>query len=258
MRIQRRGKMTDLFDLTGKVAIVTGAARGIGQGIAIELARAGADVVVSDIIPGDDTINQIKKLKRKSIYVKTDISKKKETENLINETIKNFKKIDILVNNAGVYITGNTSDLPEETWDKTMNINLKGCFLCSQAALKYMKKGASIINISSVAGIEGSAGGAAYCASKGGIRLFTKALAAEVGSLGIRVNSIHPGLIDTPMTTSFTKDKKVLEGMMSKFLIKRVGQPVDIAGPAVFLASSASSYMTGSEIVVDGGWICAL
>jgi len=250
--------MTDLFDLTGKVAIVTGAARGIGQGIAIELARAGADVVVSDIIPGDDTINQIKKLKRKSIYVKTDISKKKETENLINETIKNFKKIDILVNNAGVYITGNTSDLPEETWDKTMNINLKGCFLCSQAALKYMKKGASIINISSVAGIEGSAGGAAYCASKGGIRLFTKALAAEVGSLGIRVNSIHPGLIDTPMTTSFTKDKKVLEGMMSKFLIKRVGQPVDIAGPAVFLASSASSYMTGSEIVVDGGWICAL
>jgi len=250
--------MTDLFDLTGKVAIVTGAARGIGQGIAIEMARKGADVVVSDIIPGNDTVNQIKKLKRKAIYVKTDISKKKEVENLINETIKNFKKIDILVNNAGVYIPGNTLDLPEETWDKTMNINLKGCFLCSQAALKHMKKGASIINISSIAGIEGSAGGAAYCASKGGIRLFTKALAAEVGSLGIRVNSIHPGLIDTAMTTGFAKDKKALAGMMSKFLIKRVGKPIDIAGPAVFLASNASSYMTGSEIVADGGWICAL
>ena len=250
--------MTDLFDLTGKVAIVTGAARGIGQGIAVELARAGADVVVSDIIPEEGTINQIKKLKRKAIYVKTDISKKKEVQNLINETIKNFKKIDILVNNAGVYIPGNVSDLPEETWDKTMNINAKGPFLCSQAALKYMKKGASIINISSVAGIEGSAGGAAYCASKGAIRLFTKALAAEVGALGIRVNSIHPGLIDTPMTTAFTKDKKALEPMMSKFLIKRVGKPVDIAGPAVFLASDASSYMTGSEIVADGGWICAL
>lgn len=250
--------MSDLFDLTGKVAIVTGAARGIGQGIAIELARAGADVVVSDIIPEEGTISQIKKLKRKAIYIKTDISKKKEVESLINETIKNFKKIDILVNNAGIYLAGNTSNFPEESWDKTMNINLKGPFLCSQAALKHMKKGASIINISSVAGIEGSAGGAAYCASKGGIRLFTKALAAEVGPLGIRVNSIHPGLIDTAMTAGFTKDKKVLEGMMSKFLIKRVGKPIDIAGPVVFLASDASSYMTGAEIVADGGWICAL
>jgi len=248
--------MSDLFNLTGKVAIVTGAARGIGQGIAIELARAGADIVVSDIIPEEGTINQIKKLKRKAIYVKTDISKKRDVENLMNETIKHFKKIDILVNNAGVYIPGNIIDLPEESWDKTMNINLKGPFLCSQAALKYMKKGASIINISSVAGIEGSAGGAAYCASKGGIRLFTKALAAEVGSLGIRVNSVHPGLIDTPMTSGL--DKKMKEGMLVKFLIKRTGKPVDIAGPVVFLASDASSYMTGSEIVVDGGWICAL
>ncbi|MFH0712062.1 MAG: glucose 1-dehydrogenase [archaeon] len=247
-----------MFSLKNKVAIVTGAARGIGQSIAVELARNGADIVVSDIIPGNETINEIKKLKQKAIYVKTDISKKTEVEKLINKTIKTFKKIDILVNNAGIYIPGNTSDLPEENWDKTMNINLKGPFLCSQAALKYMKKGASIINISSVAGIKGSAGGAAYCASKGGIRLFTKALAAEVGPSGIRVNSIHPGLIDTPMTTAFTKDKKALEGMISKFLIKRVGKPVDIAGPAVFLASDASSYMTGSEIVVDGGWICSL
>ncbi len=247
-----------MFNLKNKVAIVTGAARGIGQSIAVELARAGCDVVVSDIIPGNETINQIKKLKQKAIYVKTDISKKKEVENLINETIKNFKKIDILVNNAGIYLAGDTSNFSEENWDKTMSINLKGPFLCSQAALKYMKKGASIINISSVAGIEGSAGGAAYCASKGGIRLFTKALAAEVGPLGIRVNSIHPGLIDTPMTTAFTKDKKILEGMMSKFLIKRVGKPIDIAGPVVFLASDASSYITGEELIVDGGWTTAL
>jgi len=247
-----------MFNLKNKVAIVTGSARGIGQSIAIELARAGADVVVSDIIPSQSTVNQIKNLKRKSFYVKADISNKAEVENLIKQTIKQFKKIDILVNNAGVYILENISDLPEETWDKTMDINLKGPFLCSQAALKHMKKGASIINISSIAGIEGSAGGTAYCASKGGIRLFTKALAAEVGEKGIRVNSIHPGLIDTPMTTAFTKDKKVLAGMMSKFLIKRVGKPVDIAGPAVFLASDASSYITGAEIVADGGWIAAL
>ncbi len=250
--------MGDLFDLTGRVAVVTGAARGIGASIAVELARKGANVVVSDIIPGNDTVNQIKKLKRKAIYIKTDISKKKEVEMMINETIKNFKRVDILVNNAGIYIPGSTLELSEETWNKTMDINLKGCFLCSQAALKYMKKGASIINISSVAGIEGSAGGAAYCASKGGIRLFTKALAAEVGPLGIRVNSVHPGLIDTPMTKGISSDKKTIEGMMSKFLIKRVGKPVDIAGPVVFLASDAASYMTGSEVVVDGGWICAL
>ena len=250
--------MTDLFDLTGKVAIVTGAARGIGQSIAIELARKGADVVVSDIIPGDDTVNQIKKLKRKSIYIKTDISKKKEVESLITQTIRQFKKLDILVNNAGIFITGTTLDLSEEAWSKTIDVNLKGSFLCSQAALRHMKKGASIINISSVAGIEGSAGGAAYCASKGGIRLLTKALAAEFGAKGIRVNSVHPGLIDTAMTKDFTKDKKVLEGMMSKFLIKRVGKPLDIAGPVVFLASEAASYMTGSEIVADGGWICSL
>ncbi|MBU0894518.1 MAG: SDR family oxidoreductase [Nanoarchaeota archaeon] len=250
--------MNNLFDLNGKVAIVTGAARGIGKGIALELAKHGADIVVSDIIPGQDTVNKIKKLKRKAIYVKTDISDKKQVEYLISQTIKVFKKINILVNNAGVYLTGNVSDMKEEIWDKTLGINAKGPFLCSQAVLKYMKKGASIINISSVAGIEGSAGGAAYCASKGAIRLFTKALAAEVGALGIRVNSIHPGLIDTPMTTGFTKDKKTLAGMMSKFLIKRVGKPVDIAGPAVFLASDASSYMTGAEIVADGGWIAAL
>ncbi|MEK6945164.1 MAG: SDR family NAD(P)-dependent oxidoreductase [Nanoarchaeota archaeon] len=250
--------MSSLFDLNGKVAIVTGAARGIGEGIAIELARQGADVVVSDIIPGDSTVKKIKALKRKSFYVKTDISKKQDVENLIKETIKQFKKIDILVNNAGVYIPGNVPDMPESTWDKTMSINLKGPFLCSQAALKYMKRGASIINISSVAGIEGSAGGAAYCASKGGIRLFTKALAAEVGSLGIRVNSVHPGLIDTPMTKGFTENKKLLEGMMSKFLLKRVGAPVDIAGPVAFLASDAAAYMTGSEIVADGGWIASL
>ena len=250
--------MVSLFDLTGKIAIVTGAARGIGQSIALELAKAGADIVVSDIIPGEDTVNQIKKLNRKSIYVKTNISNKLEVNNLINKTIKAFKKIDILVNNAGIYISGPTLEFSEENWDKTMNINLKGGFLCSQAALRYMKKGSSIINISSVAGIEGSAGGAAYCTSKGGIRLLTKALAAEFGPLGIRVNSIHPGLIDTSMVKEIKKDKKMLESMMSKFSIKRIGNPLDIAGPAVFLASDASSYMTGSEIVVDGGWICSL
>jgi len=247
-----------MFNLTGKVAIVTGAARGIGQAIAIELARHGADVVVSDIIPGQATVNKVKALKRKSIYIKTDISKKSEVDNLIKETIKKFRKIDILVNNAGIFITGATKTLKEEEWDKTIDINLKGYFLCTQAALKYMKKGSSIVNISSVAGIGGYAQAAAYCASKGGIRLLTKSLAAEYGPLGIRVNSIHPGIIETAMIKGILEDKKTKQGMLAKIPLKKIGNPIDIAGGAVFLASDASSYITGEELIIDGGWVAAL
>ena len=247
-----------MFNLKGKVAIVTGAARGIGQSIAIELARQGADVVVSDIIPGQQTANRIKTLKRKAIYVKTDVSSKNEVENLMNETIKKFKKIDVLVNNAGIFVTGPTSKVSEEDWDRTININLKGNFLCSQAALKYMKRGASIINLSSVAGIGGSPQAAIYCASKGGIRLLTKALAAEYGPLGIRVNSIHPGIIETVMTKKMLETKKGKQALLDKFPLKRTGKPIDIAGPVAFLAGDASSYITGTEIIVDGGWTATL
>ncbi len=247
-----------MFNLKGKVVIVTGAVRGIGQSIAIELARQGADVVVSDIIPGQQTVNRIKALKRKAIYVKTDVSNKTEVENLMNETIKKFKKIDILVNNAGIFVTGPTLKVSEEDWDRTININLKGNFLCAQAALKYMKRGASIINISSVAGIGGYSQGASYCASKGGIRLLTKSLAAEYGPLGIRVNSIHPGIIETVMTKGLLVNKKAKQGMLAKLPLKRTGKAIDIAGPVVFLASEAAAYITGEEIIVDGGWTAVL
>ncbi len=247
-----------MFNLKNKTAIVTGSARGIGQSIAVELARHGADVVVTDIIPGQQTVKKIKALKRNSFFVKTDISKKQEIENLIKETIKKFKKIDILVNNAGIFITEPTKKVSEESWDKTIDINLKGYFLCSQTALKYMKKGSSIINISSVAGILGYAQAAAYCASKGGTRLLTKSLAAEYGPLGIRINSIHPGIIETAMTKNLLADKKTREASLAKLPLKRTGKPIDIAGAAVFLASDASSYMTGTETVIDGGWTCTL
>jgi len=247
-----------MFNLKNKVAIVTGAARGIGQSIAVELARHGADVVVSDIISGSATVNQIRKLKRKSIFIKTDVSDKKQVEDLINQTIKKFKKIDILVNNAGIFVTGATEKLSEEDWEKTINVNLKGIFLCSQAALKYMKKGACIINISSVAGIGGYAQAAAYCSSKGGIRLLTKSLAGEFGNKGIRVNSIHPGIIETAMIQGILNNKKTKQGMLLKIPLARTGKPIDIAGPVVFLASDASSYMTGAEIIVDGGWTAVL
>ena len=249
-----------MFGLKNKTAIVTGAARGIGQAIAVELARAGANVVVSDILPGQETVKKIRALKKKSFYIKTDVSKKSEIDDLINQTIKKFKKIDILVNNAGVFNPCPTEKLSEEQWDKTININLKGYFLCSQAAGKEMvkRKRGSIINIASVAGLEGYAQAAAYCASKGGIINLTNSLAAEWGKYKIRINSICPGVIETAMTKDMLKNKKLKQGMLAKIPLTRTGKPIDIANAAVFLASDASSYITGEELIVDGGWTSAL
>ncbi len=249
-----------MFNLTGKIAIVTGSARGIGQSIAVELARQGANVVVTDIISGDATVNKIRALKRKSFFVKVDVSKKEEIENVVMETIKKFRKIDILVNNAGIFKPSPSENLSEEDWEKTIDVNLKGYFLFVQAVGKYMlkKKKGCIINIASVAGIMGYAQAVAYCASKGGINLLTKSLAAEWSPLGIRVNSICPGIIETAMTKDILADKKTKQGMIMKVPLRRTGKPIDIAGGAVFLASDASSYITGQELVIDGGWTSAL
>lgn len=252
--------MNNPFSLNNKIAIVTGSARGIGQSIAIELARAGANVVISDIISGTSTVSKIKKSKRKSFFIKTDVSKKQDIDNLIKETIRRFKKIDILVNNAGIFPTCPTDKLAEEEWDKTIQINLKGYLLCAQAAGRYMlkRKKGSIINVSSIAGQFGYATAAAYCASKGGIILLTKSLATEWGSRGIRVNSICPGIIETAMTKGLLSNKKTRLGMLARIPLKRTGKPIDIAGAAVFLASDASSYITGQEVVIDGGWTSGL
>ncbi|MBA7663192.1 3-oxoacyl-[acyl-carrier-protein] reductase FabG [subsurface metagenome] len=249
-----------MISLKNKVAIVTGAARGIGQSIAIELARFGANVVVSDVLPGNITVNKIKKLRRKAIFVKTDVSNKQEVSALINNTIKKFKRIDILVNNAGVFRSSLIENLSEQDWIKTMDINLKGYFLCAQAVIKHMmkKRQGVIINIASVAGLVGYPQAEAYCASKGGIILFTKSLAADLGKYGIRVNAICPGVIETAMTQDILSDKKTKQGMLAKIPLSRIGKPRDIAGCAVFIASDLSSYITGTTLVVDGGWTCAL
>lgn len=244
-----------MFNLTDKVAIVTGSARGIGQAIAVELAKHGADIVVADIIDGKETVNKVKSLKRKSMFVKIDVSKKSNIDNLVNQTIKNFKKIDILVNNAGIFVPSPSLKETEKGFIRTIDINLKGYFLCAQAALKEMikrKKGV-IINIASVAGLFGYSSAAAYCASKGGIITLTKSLATEYGKLGIRINAICPGVIDTAMTKGINKKQ-----LLSKIPLLRIGKPTDIAGAAVYLASDASSYMTGQLLVIDGGWTCTL
>jgi 3-oxoacyl-[acyl-carrier protein] reductase len=242
----------DLSDLKNKVAIVTGASRGMGEAIAIELAKHGANVVVSDVLPGESTVRKIKELKKESIYVKTDVSNESEVKNLINQTIKRFKKIDILVNNAGIYNPSLSLNVSEEEWEKTIHVDLKGVFLCSREALRYMKRGGSIVNISSIAAMIGFPQAAAYCAAKGGVRSLTKSLAVEFGNKGIRVNSIHPGIIDTPMTKGMNKSAE--KAILAKVPLNRIGKPIDIANAVVFLSSDAASYITGEELVVDGGW----
>jgi len=247
----------NLFDLSGKVAIVTGAARGMGQGIALELAAQGADVVVSDVLPGDETVKSIIALGRKSFYIKTDVSNERQVKRLISQTVKKFGKLDILVNNAGIYRPMPTSNTSEKDWEKTIDIDLKGVFLCSKEAVKVMKSGSSIINISSIAAMVGFPQAVAYCAAKGGVRAFTKSLAVEVVKQGIRVNSIHPGAIETPMTAGVMKDEKMKAATLQGIPAGRMGKPIEIAGPVVFLASNAASYITGEELVVDGGWIAS-
>ena len=249
-------------DLKNKVAIITGGRQGMGRAHALKLAQSGCKVVVSDISQDDceKVVDEIKKMGGEAIAIKCDISKKVEVEAMVEKTIKEFGKIDILVNNAGICQFGSFLDLTEQEWDKTLDINLKGYFLCSQAVAKEMAKQKSgvIINIASVAMGQigmGFPGIVHYCASKGGIVAMAEAMALELAPLGIRVNTIAPGAIDTPMMSSVKQDSKVLEGMLASIPLKRVGKPEDIANAVAFLAADESSYMTGSVVVVDGGWL---
>jgi NAD(P)-dependent dehydrogenase (short-subunit alcohol dehydrogenase family) len=249
-------------DLKGKVAIITGARRGMGRSHALTLAKAGAKVVVADISLEDcqKVVDEIKKAKGRAIAVKCDVSKKEEVDNLIKQTVKKWGKIDILVNNAGICQFKPFLEMTEEEWDRTLNINLKGYFLCAQAAAREMVKQKSgvIINIASVAmgqqGI-GLSNLVHYCASKGGIVGMTEALAVELAPYNIRVNAISPGMIETPMIDPVKKDPKMMEAMLARVPMHRVGTPEEVSNLVLFLASDKSSYMTASAVVIDGGWL---
>ncbi len=248
-------------DLTGQVAIITGAKQGMGRTHAIRLAKSGAKVVLADISQEEcqKVADEIKKFGKQAIAVKCDISKKVEVDQLIKKTIETFGKLDILVNNAGICPFQPFLEMTEENFNKVIDINLKGYFLCAQAAAKEMvkqKKGA-IVNIASIAMGQvgcGFAGLAHYCASKGGIVAMAEAMALELAPLGIRVNTIAPGAIDTPMAASVKQDSKTLEGTLAGIPLHRMGNPEDISNAVLFLVSDESSYMTGSVVVVDGGW----
>ena len=249
-------------DLKNKVVVITGARRGMGKADALLFAQKGAKVVVSDISQEDcqKVVDQIEKKGGQAIAVKCDVSKKEEVDNLFRKTIEKFGRVDVLVNNAGICEFKPFIDLTEEEWDRTLNINLKGYFLCAQAAAKEMVKQKSgvIVNIASVAmgqlGV-GFPNIVHYCASKGGIAAMTEALALELAPYNIRVNAIAPGMIETPMIDPVKQDPKSMEGILARIPLHRVGKPEEIADLVVFLASDKSSYITGSIVVIDGGWL---
>jgi len=251
-----------MFSLKNKVALVTGARRGIGKGIALALAEAGAKVVVTDIDEKEcqTVAKEIEKLGSQGLAKKLDVTNKKEIEEAVKLAVDKFGKLDILVNNAGICPFKPFLELTEEDWDKVLDINLKGYFLCAQAAAKEMakQKWGRIINIASVAmgqvGI-GMANIVHYVASKGGVAGMTEALAVELAPLGINVNAISPGVIETKMAESVISDPAVREATLKRVPKGRVGQPKDIATAVVYLASEEADYVTGAVLVVDGGWL---
>jgi len=250
------------MNLKEKVAIITGAKGGMGKADALLLSKAGAKIVVVDISQEECQIvvDEIKKQGGEAIAVKCDVSKEAEVEAMVKKTVDEFGKVDILVNNAGICQFKPFLEMTEEDWDKTLDINLKGYFLCAKACAKEMVKQKSgvIVNITSIVMGQigkGMAGLAHYSASKGGIAALTKTLAVELASYNIRVNAIAPGAIDTPMASSTKTDPKAMEGTLAVVPMHRMGKAEEIANTVLFLASDASSYITGTIVVVDGGWL---
>lgn len=244
------------MNLSGKTCIVTGSSRGIGRGIAIEMANQGASVIINysaDEKGAFETLRLIKEFGGIADIIKADVSNYLSAKHLIDETFKHFGRLDILVNNAGISKIGLIIDMEEGDFDRIINTNLKSVFNCTKHALPYMidKKQGNIINISSMWGQNGASCEAIYSASKGGINSFTKALAKELGPSNIRVNAIAPGVIRTEMNSWLSEDEK--KELKEEIPLMHFGESEDIGKMAVFLASDDSKYITGQIINVDGG-----
>lgn len=242
--------------LNGKVALVTGASRGIGREIALELAREGADVVVNyagSEAKAKEVVQEIIAMGRKSFSIQANISSSEDVQKMVDETIQQFGKLDILVNNAGITRDQLLMRMKESDWDDVMNTNLKGVFLCTKAVTRQMMKQRSgrIINISSIVGFSGNAGQANYVAAKSGIIGLTKTAARELAARGITVNAVAPGYIATDMTEQLPEEVKA--EMLKQIPLARIGEPKEIAKVVSFLASDDSSYITGQTIHVNGG-----
>lgn len=243
------------MSLKNKTAIVTGARRGIGKGIALALAKEGCNVVISDIDEKncEAVAEEVRKLGPKALAVQCDVTKKEEVENLFSKTVEEFGQLDILVNNAGIFPFVPFAQMKEEDWDKVMNVNLKSIFFCSKEAAKILPEGGRIVNISSIASFVGFEGLVHYCATKGAINAMIRALALELAPKKITVNAVAPGAIETPgASVAATEESK--KQTIAMIPLARMGQPEDIANAVVFLASEKANYITGQTIIVDGGW----
>lgn len=238
--------------LENKVAVVTGASSGIGRAIAEKFVSEGASVVFSDVNESD-----VGRFNDKAIFVKCDVSKSGDVDNLVKACLDKFGKVDIMVNNAGIGSTGDALTMDDDVWHKTIEINLSGVFYGIRSAGRTMKeKGikGSIINMTSILGSVGFNGALAYCASKGGVGQLTKSGALDLAPLGIRVNAIAPGFIKTHMTEGVQEDPNLSKLIDSMTPLGYMGEPDDIANAALYLASEDSKYVTGSILYVDGGW----
>lgn len=244
--------------LLGKVALVTGASRGIGRDIAIELAKAGANVAVNyagSEARANEVVQEIQSLGRESFAVQCDVANGESVAEMVKQTIDRWGSLDILVNNAGITRDNLIMRMKEDEWDDVINTNLKGVFLCTKAVTRQMMKQKSgrIINISSVVGESGNAGQANYVAAKAGVIGLTKTTAKELAPRGITVNAVAPGFITTDMTDKLTDEIK--EGMLKMIPLAKFGEPKDIANAVTFLASDDSRYITGQTIHVNGGMV---
>ena len=246
------------FDLTGKVAIVTGAGRGIGYHIASALARYGSDVVVCSRTQSEleKVSEEIQKFGRKCLIQPMDVLKIPEIHRMVEESVEVFGHIDILVNNAGINIPQWAEEVTEEAWDRIIDINLKGLFFCAQAVGKVMiqQKRGKIINISSQTGTVAIPQRAAYCASKGGVNQLTKALAIEWAKHNVLVNAVAPTFIETPFSKPMFEKPGFREFVLGNIPLGRIGLPEDVVGAIIYLASEASNLVTGHVLLVDGGW----
>jgi len=244
--------------LEGKVALVTGAAKGIGKASALALAEAGANIILGlkDKSSGEEVIGQIKKIGRDGLPVQMDISKMHEIDEAVKEGLKHFQHIDILVNNAGIGAPNPAENVNEKDFDETINVNLKGTFFTAQAVGREMIKQryGRIINVSSQAGFVALETESVYCMTKAAIAHLTKCLALEWAKYNIAVNAVAPTFIETPGTKKWLDDEKFRDAVIKRIPLGRIGDAMDVAGPVVFLASPEASMITGATLMIDGGW----
>jgi NAD(P)-dependent dehydrogenase (short-subunit alcohol dehydrogenase family) len=250
---------TSSFSLPGKVVIITGGRRGIGKAIALAMAEAGADIAICDRVIEDGELNavaeEVKRLGRRSLAVQADITHKADVDALVQRVMDEFGAVDILVNNAAMNIRALLLELSEDGWDRVIDTDLKGYYLCSQAVGKRMvdQKRGNIINIASIAAIKAAPEMGAYCIAKAGVVMLTRVLAVELAKYNIRVNAIAPYMVKTKFSQPLWSDPGTLKELESEIPLGRLAETSDIIGAVLFLASDASSYITGHTIIVDGG-----